>query len=97
MSEHKQCNIDGCLFTAHEKIVEKHIQMQHTTGLYSKIGNLSSPEDITRWIAERKRNYPSRENVEKQHLKRLEMLKRGERIFKKKGRFAKDDKTRCKH
>lgn len=34
MSEHQTCNLDGCKFTAHEKIVAKHIEMQHATGKF---------------------------------------------------------------
>jgi hypothetical protein len=29
--------------------------MQHDTGLYKKIGNVYNPEDIAKWIADRKR------------------------------------------
>lgn len=52
---HKVCGIDGCTFTAHPKLIEKHVSMQHRTGLYHKIKNLSTPEDIANWINERKR------------------------------------------
>lgn len=96
VKEHKVCNIDGCSFTAHTKVIEKHIQMQHSTGMYDKIRNVSTPEDITRWIEERKRKYPSRENVEQRMKQQEEMLKRGERIRSKKGRFAAKNETRRK-
>ena len=49
------CGLDGCKFVAHPKVILKHVQMQQHTGLYKKIGNLYSPEDIAKWIAERKR------------------------------------------
>lgn len=90
MSEHRTCNLDGCTFTAHEKIIEKHIRMQHATGLYDKIRNVSTPEDVRKWIAERKRNYPSRENIEKRYKLQEEILKRGVRISKNDNKFNKD-------
>ena len=58
VSEHIPCGIDGCPFVAHPKIVEKHIQMQHETGLASKIMKLTTPEEIGRWREERKKYLP---------------------------------------
>ena len=54
-AEHSVCGLDGCQFVAHPKVIEKHIKMQHESGLFKKIGNLYTPEDIAKWIAERKR------------------------------------------
>lgn len=96
LMEHRTCGIDGCTFTAHGNIVEKHIEMQHRTGLYDKIRNVSTPEDIARWIEERKRKYPSKENVAKRMQQQEEMLKRGERLQKNNKRFSKKKETRCK-
>ncbi|XP_030746795.1 uncharacterized protein LOC115875466 [Sitophilus oryzae] len=90
MSEHRTCNLDGCNFTAHEKIIEKHIRMQHSTGLYEKIRNISTPEDIAKWIEERKKKYPSKENIEQRYKEQEERLKKGVRIPKKNNRFGKD-------
>ncbi|KAF2881669.1 hypothetical protein ILUMI_24526 [Ignelater luminosus] len=94
MSEHKTCNINGCTFTAHEKIIAKHIQMQHYSGLYDRIRNISTPEDIEKWIAERKKKYPSKENVEIRYKQQEEMLKRGEKLKKDSGRFDKKNRTK---
>lgn len=55
ISEHIPCGINGCKFVAHPKIVEKHIQMQHETGLAEQIMRLTTPEEIEKWRAERKR------------------------------------------
>lgn len=52
LAEHKTCGIDGCKFTAHEKVVDKHIEMQHDTGLYRRI---ISNDDTEKWRAERKK------------------------------------------
>ncbi|KAJ8981518.1 hypothetical protein NQ317_011754 [Molorchus minor] len=46
MSEHRVCGLDGCSFAAHYKIIEKHVKMQHLTGLYDKISYINTPESI---------------------------------------------------
>lgn len=96
MAEHRTCGIDGCAFNAHKSIIEKHIEMQHCTGLYDRIKNVVTPEDIAKWVAERKRRYPSKENIQKRYLKQEEMLKRGERLKKSNDKFDKSNKLRCK-
>lgn len=71
--------------------------MQHSTGLYDKIRNISTPEDIARWIEERKRKYPSKENVEKRLQQQEEMSKRGERLQGNKRIFpSKKRDLRCR-
>ena len=96
MSYHKTCGIDGCTFTAHEKLIEKHVQMQHASGLYQKICNVSTPEDIQKWIEERKRRFATKKNVESKIKEREEMAKRGVRIQNNENKFGKDNK-RCKY
>ncbi|KRT78783.1 hypothetical protein AMK59_7960, partial [Oryctes borbonicus] len=95
MKEHITCNIDGCNFTAHEKIVATHIKTQHSTGLYYKICNISTPEDIRRWRDERKHNYPTKENIERKREQLQEMTERGERLVKNKQRNKDKQKLRC--
>lgn len=92
MQQHRVCGIDGCKFVAHEKIVEKHINMQHITGLYYRIAQTNTPEDIAKWIEERKKKYPTKENIEKRQKQQEEMMKRGERIQMPKDRFGKNQK-----
>jgi hypothetical protein len=89
------CGVDGCQYTAHENLIENHIQMQHLTGLYEKIRNVNTPEDIAKWIEERKVKYPTKENVQRRYERQEEMLKRGEKIGERKNRFGKD-RTRRK-
>ncbi|KAF5306654.1 hypothetical protein FQA39_LY08843 [Lamprigera yunnana] len=90
ISEHKVCGIDNCTFTAHEKIVEKHIEMQHCTGLYDRMKNI----DIDKWISDRKKKYPTAHNVEKRYQEQEEMLKRGERLKRNPHRFDQRNKSR---
>lgn len=96
MSQHKTCNIDGCKFTAHEKIIAVHVRMQHSSGLYDKIRNIESPEDIAAWIEQRKKRFPSKENIVKRQLQQEELLKKGLRIRKNDNKFGKD-KYRCEY
>ena len=55
VAEHVPCGIDGCVFVAHPKIVAKHVEMQHRTGLASKIMRLTTPQEIEKWKEERRR------------------------------------------
>ncbi|KAK3933342.1 Nuclear fragile X mental retardation-interacting protein 1 [Frankliniella fusca] len=77
LSEHRTCGIDGCKFTAHTKVVDNHIRMQHDTGLYRRMIN---NDDTQKWRAERKKKYPSQANIEARQLQQQEMMKRGERL-----------------
>ncbi|KAK2580181.1 hypothetical protein KPH14_012447 [Odynerus spinipes] len=85
ISTHKLCGIDGCTFSAHPLLVEKHISMQHSTGLYQRMKNLSTPEDIQKWIEERKRRYPTKANIEAKKAAELEKIQRGEMIKQEQG------------
>ncbi|VVD01820.1 unnamed protein product, partial [Leptidea sinapis] len=79
-ARHQKCNIDGCQFVAHPNIITKHIQMQHSTGLYKKIANLNNPEEIKKWREERKKKYPTLKNVEKKNAEIKEKIERGEKM-----------------
>nr|CAD7416244.1 unnamed protein product [Timema poppensis] len=87
IQEHCVCGIDGCKFTAHPKVIAKHVQMQHLTGLYHKICKADTPEDISKWIEERKRRYPSKENVERHKAEQQEKQQRGEHLDRPNKRF----------
>lgn len=87
-AEHQKCGIDGCKYEGHELMVTKHIQMQHSSGLFDKIKNLSTPEDIQKWREERKKRYPTKENVELRQQAQTEKSSRGERLEEPKNRFG---------
>lgn len=87
-SEHQKCGIDGCKFIGHPLVVTKHIQMQHSSGFFEKIKNLNTPEEIDKWRAERRKKYPTKENVELRQKVQEEKMKRGERLENPKNRFG---------
>lgn len=64
--------------------------MQHATGLFKKIGRLNNPEEIKRWREERKKKYPTKENVEKKQAQMKEKIKRGEKMGMTRGRNMKN-------
>ncbi|XP_029174879.1 LOW QUALITY PROTEIN: nuclear fragile X mental retardation-interacting protein 1-like [Nylanderia fulva] len=91
-STHMTCGIDGCTFSAHPLLVEKHISMQHRTGLYQRMKDLS--EDLEKWIMERKKRYPTKVNINLRKAEELEKLQRGEII--KRNSNVKNVHTRMK-
>lgn len=93
-SQHQKCNIDGCKFEGHEIIVTKHIQMQHSTGLYDRLKNLETPEDISKWREERKKRYPTKANIELRQQMQEERNKRGERLTNSTARFGRSSDRR---
>lgn len=80
VSTHKLCGIDGCTFSANNLLVDKHIKMQHRTGLYERMKNVSTPEDIQKWIEERKRKYPTKVNIEEKQKMDIKKIERDEII-----------------
>ncbi|XP_063229768.1 uncharacterized protein LOC134534948 [Bacillus rossius redtenbacheri] len=80
LAEHTVCGRDGCTFQAHPKVVDNHVRMQHRTGLYRRICVADSPEDIAKWIQERKNRFPTKENIARREAERREQMNRGERL-----------------
>lgn len=77
-------------------IVSKHIQMQHSTGLYERLKNLDTPEDIQKWREERRKRYPTKANIELRQQMQEERNKRGEKLNNSKARFGRQsDRRRC--
>jgi len=57
--DHQTCGLDGCTFTAASRHLEVHILHMHSSGLYNRVHQGNTPEDVAKWRAERKKNYPS--------------------------------------
>ncbi|KAK6623183.1 hypothetical protein RUM43_009035 [Polyplax serrata] len=88
-AEHETCGREGCEFTAHPKIIAKHVKMQHDTGLFKRIGKLYTDEEIAKWIEERKKKYPSRKVIEEKKAMEQEKQNRGEKIKEDNSKFNK--------
>ncbi|XP_069004546.1 FMR1-interacting protein NUFIP1 [Embiotoca jacksoni] len=63
ISQHVECSVPTCGFTAHEKIVAIHWKNSHAPG--AKRIKLDTPEEITKWREERRKNYPTLQNIER--------------------------------
>ncbi|KAL3846547.1 hypothetical protein ACJMK2_017526 [Sinanodonta woodiana] len=75
---HSKCEVAGCTYIAAPKLVQLHYRLQHTSGLAKKIWSLDSEEDIEKWRAERRKNYPTASNLERKKQIRSEKEARGE-------------------
>jgi len=78
VSQHATCGIDGCSYTAHQDILEKHIMHQHLTGFYNRIVQGNTPEDIEKWRAERRKNFPTQMKIAEKIVVKETLKERGE-------------------
>lgn len=74
-----KCGLDECTFRAHPKVIESHQRMQHfcfrDRTLVKRFMSLDTEEDIEKWKEERRRNFPTKDNIiKKQELKEKERL-----------------------
>lgn len=90
-AEHEVCAVEGCNFKAITKIVDKHIEMAHKTGLFDQIKKLDSPEEIAKWREARKKRYPTVQNVQLRQQMQKEKFQRGEKLEPRKNRFGKNN------
>jgi len=77
-SEHVTCDVDGCKYTGHQSVMEKHIQHQHISGFFHRIPQGKSKEEIDKWRAERRKNFPTSDKVAIKDAERAEAQARGE-------------------
>lgn len=60
MSAHKKCS--ECDFEACKKVLKLHVEECHSK---KPIISLDTPEEIEKWIADRKHNYPTAKNIQR--------------------------------
>ncbi|KAL5004001.1 hypothetical protein ScPMuIL_017457 [Solemya velum] len=78
VSQHEQCHIENCRYTAAPKLVRLHIMLQHKSGLAKKIWQNESEEDVNSWIAQRRKNFPTKETVKRKEALNAERKACGE-------------------
>lgn len=88
IDEHEKCWFENCTFEGHTKLLQAHIENQHNSGLFQRIGKAETEEDIEKWREERRKRYPTAANVEMRRLAQEQRIKRGERLEKPHTRFG---------
>ncbi|XP_071991354.1 FMR1-interacting protein NUFIP1 [Engystomops pustulosus] len=74
--QHVKCQEADCNFRAHEKLVQFHWRNMHGPG--AKRIKLDTPEDVKKWREDRRKNYPTAQNIAKKGKIQKEKEERGE-------------------
>lgn len=86
---HTKCPYDDCKFNANEVTVSNHIQRVHLKpNSLVKIEDLTTPEQIEKWREERRKRYPTTQNVILRQQIQEEKVKRGEKLNDSRKRFG---------
>jgi nuclear fragile X mental retardation-interacting protein 1 len=87
---HERCPYDDCKFNANAKTIAEHIQRVHIQkgNALVKIQDLTTPEQIEKWREERRKRYPTTQNVLLRQQAQEERNQRGEKLHDRKQRFG---------
>uniref|UniRef100_A0A182W9V1 FMR1-interacting protein 1 conserved domain-containing protein n=1 Tax=Anopheles minimus TaxID=112268 RepID=A0A182W9V1_9DIPT len=93
LSNHAPCAVAGCKFVGHPMIMKRHERQMHRDEGTTKDATVPSAEEIEQWKEERRKRYPTKQNVIlRQHAQEVR-FNRGERIEENKERFPKRPST----
>ncbi|XP_058826348.1 FMR1-interacting protein NUFIP1 [Topomyia yanbarensis] len=88
--EHRNCDVPGCQYVGHPKAMKRHWRLAHDEEKRlekAQMQTKQSPEEIASWCEERRKRFPTKENVKMRQKAQEERFKRGERIEENKSRF----------
>ncbi|XP_040162144.1 nuclear fragile X mental retardation-interacting protein 1 [Anopheles arabiensis] len=88
-ANHAPCTVPGCTFVGHPMIMKRHGRQVHSDGGCTKDTIGPSAEEIEQWKEERRKRYPTKQNVILRQQAQEARFNRGERIEEKKDRFPK--------
>lgn len=90
LSNHTPCTVSGCKFVGHPMIMKRHERQTHRDDAASKEHSVGpSAEEIEQWKEERRKRYPTKQNVILRQHAQEARFNRGERIEENKDRFPK--------
>ena len=78
LATHVQCQSPGCTFSASLRVVKDHIAAAHGDGGEKKTFVLETPEEIEKWRAERRKNWPSSNNLKRRQEEAAGQAQRGD-------------------
>ncbi|XP_050085611.1 nuclear fragile X mental retardation-interacting protein 1 [Anopheles aquasalis] len=87
IESHRPCEVPSCSFVGHPMVMKKHARKAHSEESSNDSRGMPSAEEIEQWKEERRKRFPTKQNIILRQLAQEERLKRGERIGENKERF----------